>query len=85
MIVKPRDVVQLRSGELFIVTSAVDQEHPNVKNSPDDLFLGYRLRYSPVVDKWFYNSKSRKLEVNTMSEVVVVRTDVVIDYGYGNI
>lgn len=67
------------------MTSAVDQEHPHVKSSPDDLFLGYRLKYSPVVDKWFYNSKDRKLEVNTMAEVVVVRTDVVIDYGYGNI
>jgi hypothetical protein len=85
MIVKQGDVAQLSTGELLYVTSAVDQEHPNVKNSPDDLFLGYRLRYSPVVDRWFYNSKNRKLEVSSMSEVVAVRTDIVIDYGHGNI
>jgi len=85
MIVKARDVAQLSTGELIYVTSAVDQEHENVKNSPDDLFLGYRLRYSPVVDRWFYDSKNRTLEVNTMAEVVAVRTDIVIDYGHGNI
>lgn len=85
MIVKPRDVAQLLTGQLIWVTSAVDQDHPNVIDSPDDLFLGYLLRYSPVVNKWFYNSRDRKLEVNPMSEVVSVRTDIVIDYGHGNI
>lgn len=85
MIVKARDVAQLESGELIFVTSAVDQEHPNVKNSPDDLFLGYRLKWSPVVEKWFYNEKNRKLVVNSMSQVVAIKNDTVIDYGYGNI
>jgi hypothetical protein len=76
MLVNVLDRVQLSDGRLIRVTSVVDQEAPEVKENPDDLFMGHLLHFSTVTNAYFADYS--ELVINPMSEVVAIRTDIVI-------
>ena len=78
MIVKNGDFARLSDGRLIKVTSAVEQDHPHVLQNPDDLFMGYIVKYSTVSNKHFY-PRDRKLVINPMSEVVAIETGIVVE------
>lgn len=76
MIVSHGDNARLRDGRLIKVTDAVDQTAPQVIENPDDLFLGYQLKFSTVINAYFPDTS--KLVVNPMSEVVAVENGLVL-------
>lgn len=78
MNIVPGNIVVIH-GKLVMVVSVVDQEHPNVKLHPDDLFVGVELRYSTVVDKYFI-ARNKKLIVDSPKFVSRILNDVVIEY-----
>lgn len=43
MIVHVGDIVKIRDGRLIEVTDAVDQTAPEVKQNPDNIFIGVEL------------------------------------------
>lgn len=75
-IVTRGDYARLRGGGLVWVSSAVDQNSPEVIDNPDDLFLGYPVKYSSITDSYFVDK--RKLVVDTMQEVVAIEMGIVV-------
>jgi hypothetical protein len=76
MIIHRGDIVRLNDNTLIKVTDAVDQDAPEVIENPDDLFMGYRLNFSTVINAYFPDTS--KLIVNPMSEVVAVENELLI-------